>query len=254
MSMITASDLPHASPGPAPAVPSTQPRPWGFWATLGWALFALFSGPFSIISYYGLIWTLTHELRIPGANDAVFADVTGILCPVAVIVVLVIAIAIRKSSPRDYFGLHAASRRDVVLGVVCLSVLIAGLDALRSWLGGGASGYTVSVYEAAELAGVLPLLWIQMVIVGPVAEELLYRGFLYRGWAASWLGVVGTVILTSLMFALTHWFYSWVNIFGVFCHGVLYGWLRHRTGSTTLAIGLHAFYNLYVMVWIWLSP
>ena len=54
----------------------------------------------------------------------------------------------------------------------------------------GGSKYVEATYRAAKLAGVLPLLWLSMVVVAPVTEELLFRGFLHRGWAPSWLGVV----------------------------------------------------------------
>jgi membrane protease YdiL (CAAX protease family) len=33
------------------------------------------------------------------------------------------------------------------------------------------------------------MLWLATVVVAPVSEELLFRGFLHRGWAPSWLGV-----------------------------------------------------------------
>jgi hypothetical protein len=34
------------------------------------------------------------------------------------------------------------------------------------------------------------------VIIAPAAEEITFRGFLYRGWAASRLGVFGAILLT----------------------------------------------------------
>ena len=37
------------------------------------------------------------------------------------------------------------------------------------------------------------------VVVAPVTEELIFRGFLHRGWERSRLGVSGTIILTSVL-------------------------------------------------------
>jgi membrane protease YdiL (CAAX protease family) len=105
-------------------------------------------------------------------------------------------------------------------------------------------------YEAARLAGMLPLLWIAVLIIAPVAEELVFRAFLHRGWAASRLGASGTVVLTSLLWALLHQQYTWLGIVFVFCMGLTLGWLRERSGSTTTTIALHALTNLSVMILI----
>jgi membrane protease YdiL (CAAX protease family) len=237
---------------------SAQPGPWGFSATLGWGLLAAFAGLVAGKGY-SVIWMLTHQLRNPDADNAIYGNMASIVSWVAPIVVLVIAVAIRKSSQRDYFGLHAVSRHDLLLGVACLAALIAVFTWLDSWLGvEDGSKYMDSIYRPAKLGGALPLLWIDLVIVGPVTEELVFRGFLHRGWAASRLGVAGTVILTSLMWALLHQQYSWVGMSYIFAMGLLFGWLRQRSG-TTLTIGLHALAGLLSTVQTavelgWLSP
>ena len=46
--------------------------------------------------------------------------------------------------------------------------------------------------------------WIMMVVAAPVAEEILYRGFFYRGLRATRLGVAGTILVTSVAFGLLH--------------------------------------------------
>jgi membrane protease YdiL (CAAX protease family) len=258
MSMIaTTLDLPHASSVPAPMVPNTEPRPWGFWATLGLGLFATLAGLIAMIAFT-VIWMLTHQLRVPDAENAIYDHLASIVGWVTAIVVLVIAIALKKCRQRDYFGFRAVSRSDLLLGLVCLAGLTAVETAADAWLGLGDGSFMESFYRDAKLGGALPLLWINLVIVAPVTEELVFRGFLHRGWATSRLGVVGTVILTSLMWALLHQQYSWVGIFFIFCSGLLFGWLRQRSG-TTLTIGLHALGNLLCVVLTvveleWLRP
>ena len=79
---------------------------------------------------------------------------------------------------------HRASR------LASLTVLIAVTAAMESLLGIEAGSKSVDAsYRAARLAGMLPMLWLATVVVAPVSEELLFRGFLHRGWAPSWFGV-----------------------------------------------------------------
>ncbi|AMX01520.1 CPBP family glutamic-type intramembrane protease [Microbulbifer thermotolerans] len=50
----------------------------------------------------------------------------------------------------------------------------------------------------------LPLVLV-IVLVAPVLEELIFRGYLFTAWRQSRLGLTGTLLLTSALFALMHW-------------------------------------------------
>jgi hypothetical protein len=139
MSMMVASfDLPQARPLSALPVPMREVRaelrPWGFWGSLGWALFAVATGFFAAV-IYTVIWMLTHQLRSPYPEDAAFTTAVGIVASVVPLAVLVLAVKIRKFSLRDYFALDGGPRRDLVLGFACLTVLIVLFEAMESLLG-----------------------------------------------------------------------------------------------------------------------
>ena len=104
-------------------------------------------------------------------------------------------------------------------------------------------------YRAANAAGLLPLLWLAFVVAAPVGEEIIFRGFVFRGWAASPLGVPGTILLTSLVFSAAHTQYDWFGSLQTFCIGILFGCLRWRSGSTTLTILLHMVINFTSTLW-----
>ncbi len=253
MSTIDAAfELPHAGPlsalRPPERVVSRERGPWGFWASLGWGLFAIASGLFATVVCTG-IWMLTHQLHVPDSEDAAFGTTIGMVALVVPVAVLGIAVKIRKFSLRDYFAVSRFARRDFVLGVICLTVLIAVFGAIETLLGFDAGSKSVeATYRAAKLAGVLPLLWLAMVVVAPVTEELMFRGFLHRGWAPSWLGVSGTILVTSALWAALHQQYNWLGICCVFLMGLIFGWMRQRSASTTLTIVLHALNNLFATV------
>ena len=257
--MVAEFELPHASPlSAAVREVRAELRPWGFWGSLGWCLFAVATGFFAAV-IYAAIWMLTHQLHIPHPEDADFATIAGILASIAPLGVLVIAVKIRKFSLRDYFALEGIPRRDLVLGIACLTVLITSGGAMESLLGiDGGSKFVETTYRAARSAGVLPLLWLATIVVAPVTEELLFRGFLHHGWAQSWLGVSGTIVATSVLWAALHQQYNWLGILCIFLMGLIFGWVRQRSGSTTLTIALHALNNLFATIVVavrieWLS-
>jgi membrane protease YdiL (CAAX protease family) len=253
--------LPQAGSLPA-HVPVREVRselgPWAFWGSLGWALFAVATGWFAAI-VYTMIWMLTHQLSVANPQDVSFSTAAGAAALTAPLVVLAIAVKIRKFSLRDYFALNGFARRDLIVGIACLVGLILAFGGMES-LFGIESGYKYveATYRAAKAAGVLPLLWLSVVVVAPVTEELFFRGFLHRGWAPSWLGVAGTIILTSVLWAALHQQYNALGILFIFLMGLIFGWMRQSSRSTTLPIVLHMFNNLFATAFVtiqveWLS-
>ena len=80
------------------------------------------------------------------------------------------------------------------------------------------------------------------------AEEIAFRGFLFRGLSASRLGIAGTLLVTSAAWALMHVQYDWLGIAQIFLLGLLLGWLRWASGSTLLTIALHVMANFVAML------
>lgn len=92
------------------------------------------------------------------------------------------------------------------------------------------------------------------VTLGPVLEEIVFRGYLFAflAWCLSRIGsregrnrlIVG---IAAIVFALVHLAQpgvSWLEIACITCTGTLYGWIRCRSGSTVGAAVSHATYNL----------
>jgi len=85
-----------------------------------------------------------------------------------------------------------------------------------------------------------------VVVLGPLSEELAFRGFLMpllvRSLGAAW-GVLTTGLLFGLMHAAEyHW--SWRHVLLIVVAGTVFGWVRYRSGSTTASIFMHSTYNL----------
>lgn len=243
----TAYNLPQAGALPAQALMRdalTAPGPWGFWGSLGWGAFAAITG-FFVVSVYAIVWMLTHQLQTINPADVAYGTTSAIMILTAPLIVLVLAAKIRKFALRDYFALNGFTRRDLVLGIVSLLALIIAFITVQVLLGiNGGSKEVEASYRAAKAAGVLPLLLIHVIVVAPVTEELFFRGFLHRGWAPSWLGISGTIVVTAALWAVLHQQYNVLGILFIFAMGLIYGWLRQRSGSTLLPMVLHTLNNV----------
>jgi len=85
-----------------------------------------------------------------------------------------------------------------------------------------------------------------------VREDLCTRPAVLHGGAimafADTLGATGTIVVTSAVWAAIHLQYDWLGIAQIFCLGLLFGWVRWRSGSTALTILMHAATNVAATV------
>ena len=80
------------------------------------------------------------------------------------------------------------------------------------------------------------------VLFAPVAEELLFRGWLYTALREK-IGIWAGILVTSVLFALAHWEKTHLYAAAVFPVGIALGFVRQKTGSLRASITFHAIYN-----------
>ncbi|MFZ1010284.1 MAG: type II CAAX endopeptidase family protein [Candidatus Sulfotelmatobacter sp.] len=88
------------------------------------------------------------------------------------------------------------------------------------------------------------------VTLGPLMEELFFRGFLYPVMARR-LGVVWGILLTALPFGLIHavqYGYAWGAVLIIFLVGVVLTAVRARTKSVASSFLAHVGYNGTLMI------
>jgi len=106
-------------------------------------------------------------------------------------------------------------------------------------------------YEESQY---LPIMWFATLIAGPIFEELLFRGFMFKGLTDSFLGWKGAVLLTSLTWSAMHSFTYEINgVIVIFISGILYGVARHRTRSIIIPLQMHIVENFIPSLGILMS-
>lgn len=90
--------------------------------------------------------------------------------------------------------------------------------------------------------------FLALCIGAPLAEEILFRGFLLGRLALTPLGFWGGALIANAGWTALHFDYSWVGLADVFLAGLLFSWALWRTGSLWVPIVFHALYNTVVFL------
>jgi len=220
-------------------------RIWGYWATLGWAFLAFIAGQFGALAVLLLLHIGDMNALLATPFDGTMITLFIVLSNPITIAVIALAVWIARARQTEYLALTLPAAGDVRVGLVCLVGLIVLSDALL-YFGGYplVTPFQVQSYTTAAAAGWLAALLFGAIIVAPAGEEILFRGFLFRGWARSNRTARPAIVVISILWAALHVQYDWTGILQIFVIGLFVGWMRWRSGSTLLTFLLHALFNL----------
>jgi membrane protease YdiL (CAAX protease family) len=122
------------------------------------------------------------------------------------------------------------------------------------------SGFNVSQSQnlgiPSSAAGTdLYLIFIMLVILPPIAEEILFRGFLYSGLRAKMNKIIAALI-TSILFALPHLAESnsgilWVAGCDTFILSLVLVYVREKTDKLWASMAIHMLKNLLAFMSIY---
>ncbi len=146
---------------------------------------------------------------------------------ILVLLVAFIVFAAKKMHLSSYTGLSYC-RPVSLIASVCLGAFLNLLVA-----------YFVPAESGGETE--LTLLFMICVLLGPIVEEIMFRGILLKMFGSS-VGVVFSVIITSILFAVSHG--GMVQIAYTFVLGLVLGIVRYKSTSLWSAIAVHMSFNL----------
>lgn len=231
-----------------------------------WRALALFPA-WVLASFYGaqlLIGVIIWVMQSSGFDFAAFGSPAVIQTAMsATVYVLAFAIA---------FGVPYIMGRKVTLETL-------GLKRLMTWadIGLAPLGYIVYIVSLLTVLTVITefipgfqadqaqdigfesltnqlgytLAFVTLVVLAPIAEEVLFRGYLYgklRRHIPIWLAIIAT----SFLFGLVHW--QWNVAVDTFMLGVVLCGLRELTGNIWAGILVHMIKNSIAYYLLFLSP
>ncbi|MGY3073856.1 membrane protease YdiL (CAAX protease family) [Bradyrhizobium sp. LM6.10] len=245
---------------PPLTVTLATPRVWKFLGTALWGLLifvAMFVGQIGaivlLVAQRGLPMDLA-SLQLVGREPQALALSVTMGLP-ATLAAVWLAIRIKKAAFADYLALHWPSWKQLLFGAVGLVLIVVAWETMSRSLGREATpGFMTDLLKSGRDKGAAFFLLFAFSVAAPMSEEVLARGFLYRGWSASFLRVPGAIVLSSLVWTAVHLQYDMYFLAEVFSIGLWFGYMRYRSSSLWLTIVLHALNNLTaVVLTMWLG-
>jgi uncharacterized protein len=258
---------PPQPPPPLPLPPLPEKRVWGAWPTIGYS--AVVITGFFVAQFLAMIVALIIiSVNQPPAIDTagydgmlkyftdLFNKYLGLLQSIATIfsgivgVFLIwIFVRVRKRAGfGEYLGLHKMSARTILLALGVVIAFLGLMTLVEMFLGTG-TGNDINndIYKTS----VSPVLFgIAVIIFAPLFEEALFRGFLFEGLRQSRLGIIATLLITSVTWAALHIQYNIFGIAYIFILGIIIGLVRWKTKNIWTAFIMHALINLIATVTI----
>jgi uncharacterized protein len=230
----------------------TVPRPWGPWATVGWTLLclaALVVAQVAVLIGFAAVRLAQGPAIKPdglgavgeelATNGDLLATATLASTP-AVLGLVAMLVRIRRYPMREYLALAWPGTRAFFLAIGGLAAVLVASDLTSYSLG---RPLVPEVMQQVYRNAWLPFLVFAVVILAPLAEETLFRGFLYKGIASSRAGPATAILVSAIMFSVIHIQYDWYGMSTVAVMGFYLGAVRYRFSSMPLTMVLHAIAN-----------
>jgi membrane protease YdiL (CAAX protease family) len=229
---------------------------WGPWPTVGFGCGLLAASVIlaMLVAIVFVVIKLSSDTSVSIiklvqdlATNGLYNSVATTLIAITGTILIMLFINMRHMlSISEYLGLGPVSAKKILISLAVALAIAAVFDGTSYLLGKPiVSEWQLNMYRTS---GWPVLLWITLLVFVPVFEETLFRGFLFEGFRWSRIGVIGAIIVTALLWALSHFQYDIVGIASIFVFGIVLGIIRFKTGSLWCVISMHALFNLVGMI------
>ena len=181
----------------------------------------------------------------PESDSNTLTSLSLLISTTFIAVPVIVYVINRGESLREQLRFNPISLNTIIATILLsigLIILIDELDRLVYAIFGEPE-YLEQLFEQLKITSLTSGVFIigTTVIVAPLVEELLFRGFLQKQLEEGWQDITKAVLVTSLVFAIIHLNYYW--IVQIYALGVILGYLSWYTGSILPGILLHSLNN-----------
>lgn len=249
--------FPPPQPVPPPEIPHDLRVPWGWTDLILFLILAAlttFLLQLAAVKVFAALGVGLYQLQHSPARQGVFVFVTEVPMSLGLLGFLAIQMRIRSDGPpwrtigwRPLPG-GVFPRWMAALALILLGILLSvGVTLVSSQFKPKAS-LPIQTYFESRLSAVLLLS--MAVVLAPIFEETVFRGYMYPVIARSW-GVASSVIVTGTLFGLLHsmqlWG-GWVQIGLLICVGLVFTYVRAVSKTVLASYLLHVSYNSTIFV------
>jgi membrane protease YdiL (CAAX protease family) len=167
---------------------------------------------------------------------------TKILVAALQVVAALLVIKRRSAKRGEDYAMGRPAIGPLLAWVAVYAVWMLGTNAIWGWRG----PWDFTPWRQASLATDAGRL-LAVGLLGPIGEELIFRGVLYVSIARTRAGADGAIIITAVGWALLHFDYPWAIQLMLAVGGLLLGAARRATKSVWVPVAMHIVWNLYAI-------
>ena len=235
-----------------------RPEPWAVWPTFGISVLILLAffitGAVLTFFYLAIEFAQNPALADPLAQQKFILGIqkngnliawSSLASGFAGLGAIGLAIKLKKGWKfKDYLNFQVPKWHSFLIWNVLLIVTILIEEQIAKFFA-KESDFLKEAFASEQSHPVW--LFLAIVIMAPLFEEFMFRGFMFKGMEKSWLGVLGTVLVTSFIWAIIHVQYDLFFMGIIFTLGLLLGYARHVTKSIWIPTSMHALNNAFAM-------
>jgi membrane protease YdiL (CAAX protease family) len=218
--------------------------PWGPWTALIVAFAAYFAAQISMflpLAAWGVFNPGEPIESSIGSSTWFNLVLTGFS---SLILILVLWLFLKyKKTGFSSLGFSKFIKKDflwIIIGIAIYLALTSTALLAASFIPNFDVNQAQNVGYGSARGWQLLLAFVGLVVIPPVAEEMLFRGFLYRGLATKWPKILSALIASSL-FALVH--LQWNVAVDVFVLSLVMIFILEKTQNLWVCIILHSIKN-----------
>jgi len=192
-------------------------------------------------------------LNLAGISQGLAISVSGLLIYIILSPLILLFIHVDGSLDRMKEMLKFGSTKRALILLLGIPIVVTIIDLILNmiyavvWIGifGEPSTNTDLGTDWESSSIDIAFLFLSVAIVTPIAEELFFRGYVldainrkHGDWTA--------IIWSAMLFGLVH--LDPFTVGQAFMGGIMYGWIRMRTGSLLPSIACHLIWNILALV------
>lgn len=180
------------------------------------------------------------------ASNGTVMAISTLLCGLICTALIFLAVKLNKGhTASDYLGLKRVKRNVFLKWMLIFIAVLVASELLTIVLGKDTiPEYMVLIYDSASPKW---LLWVAVVIMAPIFEEVCFRGFLLEGLSRTVFKPYGAIVITAAIWAAIHVQYEFYYIAMIFIWGLIFGVCKLKTGSLYLPVAMHIMANFIAM-------
>ena len=219
---------------------------------VSWLIIITFLIAWWLLTIVGTL-ALWFALYWAGLSEGLAFSISSLAIEIILIPLVLLYIYVDGSLDRIKEMLKFGSVKRALILLLAIPIVVTIIDFILNmiyavvWIGiiGEPSANTDLGTDWESSSIDIAFLFLSVAIVTPIAEELFFRGYLldainrkHGDWTA--------IIWSSILFGLVH--VSPFVIGSAFIGGIIYGWIRMRTGSLLPSIACHMMWNMLALV------